>query len=88
MEGAVLVKMTPVQIFEYKQKWLSTGDALSVQYHSDWRGQAIDFCKSNFEKYQWYHSKFTGVYEDTMYFEQAGHHELFDDYMKIVQKKP
>lgn len=82
------MKMTPVQIFEYKQKWMSTGNANPVRHHSDWRSNAIDFCKSNFEKYQWQHSRFTSIYEDTVYFEHAHHSELFSDYMEITQKKP
>lgn len=82
------MKMTPVQIFEYKQNWMATGESTSVSYHSDWRFQATDFCKSNFEKYQWHQATFTGIYEDTVYFEHTGHADLFSNYMEITQKKP
>ena len=77
--------MTPVEIFEYKQKWMMSGDNNPVTFHSDWRSQAVEFCKLNFETYQYKHYKYTENYEDTMYFEHSGHSEFFSDYMKITQ---
>ena len=58
--------MTPVEIFEYKQKW-KPGN--SVRLHSDLRSNGKEFCKTQMHKHQWDISEFTNVYEDTYYFE-------------------
>jgi hypothetical protein len=83
-KGKKIMKMTPVQTFEYKLNWMSSGRSNPVKYHSDWRSQAMEFCKKNFGKRYWHFAKFTGVYEDTMYFEHANHAEFFADYMEVT----
>lgn len=59
--------MTPQEIFEYKQRWM-TGYA--VRIHSDLRDRAKTWCKQ-LGKHQWNHKTFTNVYEDTFYFEDV-----------------
>jgi hypothetical protein len=60
--------LTPVEIFEYKQRWMQK-NPYPVRLHSDLRSQGKDFCKVQMFKHQWNHVQFTDVYEDTFYFE-------------------
>jgi hypothetical protein len=68
--------MIPVEIFEYKQRWMRAGNH-PVKIHSDLRQKALDWCKIQLFKQQWDHHKFTDVYEDTFYFE---HHQDADSF--------
>lgn len=79
--------MTPLQIFEYKNKWMSTGNNNPVSFHSDYRSFVNDWCKSNLHKSQYMHSKFTDVYEDTVYFEFEKDAKLFSNYLKKITQK-
>ena len=58
--------MKPIEIFEYKQRWKP---GYTVRLHSDLRGQAKDFCKTQCFQQQWDIAEYTDVYEDTFYFE-------------------
>lgn len=58
--------MTPIEIFEYKQKWKP---GYIVRLHSDLRMQGKDYCKIQMMKHQWDIQEFTDVYEDTYLFE-------------------
>lgn len=58
--------MTPIEIFEYKQKWKP---GYTVRLHSDLRMQGKDYCKIQMMKHQWDIQEFTDVYEDTYLFE-------------------
>ena len=62
--------MTPVEISEYKQKWMSTNN-YPVAIHSDLRSRAKDWCKVQLMQQQWVHKKYTNVYEDTFFFEYS-----------------
>ena len=58
--------MTPIETFEYKQKWKP---GYIVRLHSDLRMQGKDYCKIQMMKHQWDIQEFTDVYEDTYLFE-------------------
>ena len=60
--------MTPIEIFEYKQRWQRAG-GYAVRLHSDLRTQGKDFCKIQLMKQQWDFSQYTDNYEDTFHFE-------------------
>lgn len=64
--------MTPIEIMEYKQRWMSEG-GYAVTLHSDLRSQGVDWCKLWLNPIHWKHAKHTNVYEDTFYFEKASH---------------
>lgn len=79
--------MTPIEIAEHKQRWMASGYNHPVPFHSDWRDRAKDWCKIQLHKSQWNHSKWSDVYEDTMYFEFRQDAESFSNYMKKITKK-
>ena len=58
--------MTPIEIFEYKQKWKP---GYVVRPHSDPRSKAKDYCKIQMFKHQWDVNEYTNSYEDTWMFE-------------------
>lgn len=64
--------MTPIEIAEYKQRWMRSGNNHPVRIHSDLRSQAKDWCKIQLFPAQWIHRQHTNVYEDTFFFE---HHQ-------------
>lgn len=78
--------MTPVEVFEYKQKWLP---GVQVTIHSDQRRGAVDWCKSWMNPIHWKHREWSGAYEDTFHFktlQQAkGLVEQFPNYAKLVE---
>jgi len=75
--------MTPVEIFEYKMKWMP---GYTVPFHSDCRSQAVLFCKKKFEKHQWAHTTYTDVYEDTMCFESDVSAREFQAFIEKISK--
>jgi len=78
--------MTPVEIFEYKLKWLP---GYQVAIHSDLRHQAIAWCKQWMNPIHWKHTKWTDVYEDTFHFQKLsqakGLAEKFPEYAKLIK---
>lgn len=76
--------MTPVEIFEYKQRWKP---GYTVRLHSDLRSQAKDWCKIQLHKQQWDLNIHTNVYEDTFMFEYRQDAESFtakyQDYVNL-----
>ena len=73
--------MTPIEIAEYKRKWMSIS-GYPVSIHSDLRSQGKDWCKVQLMKEQWVHKQFTNVYEDTFYFEYRQDSDSFRNYFK------
>jgi hypothetical protein len=71
--------MTPAEISDYKQRWMSSGKNNPVVLHSDKRNIGKDWCKQNLYTHQWKLVEYTDVYEDTFYFE----HELFKEFFRI-----
>lgn len=61
-----LAQMTPVEIAEYKMQW-KPGHQVTV--HSDLDIQCKDFCRKNFNRWEWSMDKYTHVYAHTFYFE-------------------
>jgi len=66
--------MTPLEIFEYKNKWRP---GLQVILCSDLRFEGVEFCKRTFKKHEWHHLEYTASYEDTYCFEKQHHATLF-----------
>ena len=60
--------MTPQEISEYKQRWMSSG-AFQIKSHSDLEFECKLWCKKNLERHQWSFRKYTDHYEHTFYFE-------------------
>lgn len=71
--------MTPLEIFEYKRKWMLESNGNPVRIHSDKRQEAKDWCKQNLSSYQWNISEFSDVYEDTFFFELSEESDLFSE---------
>jgi len=63
--------MTPQEIFEYKQRWMSSGNNNPVRLHSDLTDSAKTWCRRNLDRQSWGMSTWTGVYEHTFYFENV-----------------
>lgn len=59
--------MSPLEIFEYKQKWVPSG--FQVPFHSDKFSNAVDWVKENLSKEKYYIIKYTDVYEHSFLFE-------------------
>ena len=67
-------KMKPIEIFEYKQKWLPGN---TVDIHSDLRWDTVPWCRKNFESHKWDYKKYTDNYTDTFYFEDSTDRDKF-----------
>lgn len=61
--------MTPVEIFEYKQRWKP---GYTVRLHSDVVDRGKVYCRKQLEKHQWSVTTWTGQYEHTFHFEDSG----------------
>lgn len=70
--------MTPLEISEYKNRWMSTGNPYSVEIHSDFSDPAKAWCKRNLERYEWTMTSWTDVYEHTLFFEKRKSGENFE----------
>jgi hypothetical protein len=68
--------MTPLEISEYKIRWMSNG-AHSVRLHSDLDTQGKTWCRRNLERHQWKMNTWTNVYEHTFFFELEEHAVAF-----------
>lgn len=73
--------MTPIEIFEYKQRWQRAG-GYAVRLHSDLRSQGKDYCKIQLMKQQWDFSQYTDNYEDTFHFEYKQDADAFRNKFK------
>ena len=60
------MKMTPQEIFEYKNAW-KPGHVVDV--HSDLHIQCKDWCRKNLNRWEWSMDTYTYVYAHTFYFE-------------------
>lgn len=80
--------MTPVEIFEYKQRW---APGYQVALHSDLVDKAKTWCRRNLSREQWSMTSWTDVYEHTFHFEIWTHAESFaeqwPDFVNNVEKK-
>jgi len=71
--------MTPQEIFDYKLGWKSY--SFAVPFHSDWEMEYSDFCKDNYNKWQWDVLKWTSVYQHTMLFEKIKDADKFKEFI-------
>lgn len=78
-EDAIL---TPVEIAEYKMRWMSSGNNNPVGVHSDLRHEAKAFCKDYFNQHEYVHNTWTDVYEDTFFFESVKDANFFRNKFK------
>jgi hypothetical protein len=79
--------MTPIEIFEYKQRWKRDGGGYSVRLHSDLGLQGKDFCKVMMMKQQWDMTGWTAVYEHTFHFEYKQDADMFRNKFKKYADK-
>ena len=61
--------MTPQEITDYKQKWMSTKN-YSVIFNDSMDVKAKDWCRRHLERHQWSMSAWTSQFEHTMFFEK------------------
>ena len=69
--------MTPQEIAEYKQRWMSTGNNNPVRIHSDLADRAKTWCRKNLQRHEWSMTTWTDIYEHTFFFEHAESAEQF-----------
>jgi hypothetical protein len=61
-------KMTPLEIYEYKFKWLkSCNNHVEINEDNDYLAKA--WCKKNLKQHQWQFTRYTSNYEHTISFE-------------------
>jgi len=68
--------MTPQEIADYKQQWLSKGGYV-VDTHSDLDVAGKDWCRRNIGRHEWTFKPHTAVYQHTFCFESKTHAEQF-----------
>ena len=61
------MKMTPLEISEYKMRWKS--DGFQVDVHSDLDVQCKHWCRGNLNRWEWSMDTYTDVYSHSFYFE-------------------
>jgi hypothetical protein len=61
--------MTPLEISEYKNRWMASGANWRVSVHSDLADRAKAWCKQHLDKQSWHIVQWTDVYAHTFYFE-------------------
>ena len=78
--------MTPIEIFEYKNKWKP---GFSIRLHSDLVNEGKTWCRKNMERHQWSMTEWTNVYEHTFHFENENNakqfKEKFNEYADQLQ---
>ena len=68
--------MTPQEIYEYKQRWMSTNThPVTLDEYLEFDGKS--WCRKNLESKVWKFSKYTDIYEHTFYFEKVEDAEAF-----------
>jgi hypothetical protein len=79
--------MTPQEIADYKQQWMSTGDNNPVRLHSDLDTQGKTWCRRQLERQQWSMTTWTDVYEHTFFFEDIRAAQNFEmEFVNWVNK--
>lgn len=74
--------MTPQEIADYKQQWMSKGGT-AVDIHSDLDVLGKDWCRRNLERHQWTFKPHTDVYQHTFWFESADHAAQFAEHFNV-----
>ena len=79
--------MTPQEIADYKQQWMSTGDNNPVRLHSDLDTQGKTWCRRQLERQQWSMTTWTDVYEHTFFLEDIRAAQNFEmEFVNWVNK--
>ena len=78
MQGEI-TDMTPLEISEYKMRWMANGTCYPVRLHSDLADNGKTWCRRNLERHQWSVATWTDVYEHTFFFE---HKHDADEFVK------
>ena len=79
--------MTPQEIADYKQQWMSTGDNNPVRLHSDLDTQGKTRWRRQLERQQWSMTTWTDVYEHTFFFEDIRAAQNFEmEFVNWVNK--
>lgn len=68
-------KMTPQEIFDYKNVWKQ--QSYDVQVHSDLDIQCKNWCRGNLNRWEWSCDTYTDVYAHTFRFENDLHAKQF-----------
>ena len=61
------MKMTPLEISEYKMRWKP---GFQVDVHSDLDVQCKAWCRGNLNRWEWSMDTYTDVYSHSFYFEE------------------
>lgn len=69
--------MSPQEITDYKLKWKPR--AYTVAIHSDLDWQCKDWCRRNFQRWEWSMDTYTDIYEHTFLFEKEEHSVAFKE---------
>ena len=69
--------MTPLELFEYKRSWMSSGTGYTVAVPEDLDASGKSWCRANLKPHQWHFSRYTDVWEHTFYFENEEIGKLF-----------
>ena len=69
--------MTPQEVFEYKQRWMSGGNNYPVKLHSDLADKGKTWCRRTLDRHQWSMTTWSNVYEHTFFFEDESVSQKF-----------
>lgn len=69
--------MTPIEIFEYKRKWMQNCSH-SVVTDEFIEYSAKGWCRKNLQQHKWNFVKYTDFYEDTFFFEDEDDKKRFE----------
>ena len=79
------MKMTPLEISEYKMRWKP--ESYQVDVHSDLDVQCKKWCRGNLNRWEWSMNTYTDVYSHSFYFENMNHaHEFRNKFEQWVDK--
>jgi hypothetical protein len=77
-KGKTMTPITPIEISDYKTRWLRAAHVVTVDEDLDIEGKT--WCRKNTERHKWSFSKYTDMYEHTFYFEDAHTAQAFEQW--------
>jgi hypothetical protein len=78
--------MTPIEIFEYKLKWLKESNNV-VSFDEFIEYEVKNWCRKNLKQHQWHFTSYTDIYEHSVNFETEGMKEALEQYIEERRKK-
>lgn len=72
--------MTPIEIFEYKLKWLKESTN-TVSFDEFIEYEAKRWCRENLKQHQWDFTTYTDVYQHSITFETVEMMNAFENYL-------